>query len=291
MTRRTCLLFASLVIAFSTNARADDRALCLDAAAKGQTMRDQHDLIGARDRFRACSAGGCPAVVQRDCATWLNEVDATLPSVIVSAKSGAGADLVDVHVSVDGQPLLSHLDGSAVPMNPGAHTFHFEAAAGTLDRQVLVREGDKRVEVSVVIGAPVKTPASSSLSSATSPAPAPPSTSASPSASSSWRTVGWVLGGVGVAGLVVGTVFGTAAVVDKNNAHCADSVCDPGTVNGIKRDALVSDVGWIAGGLLAAGGLALVLFPPHAHGAETGGLRIAPSVSASGTGIVMGGSF
>src|SRR5262249_13965446 len=98
----------------TTAALADDKAACLQAASKGQRMRAQHDLVGARDQFRACAAAGCPAIVQRDCATWLTEVDKALPTVVVTAKDAAGADLVNVSVSVDGQPLLTKLDGRAL---------------------------------------------------------------------------------------------------------------------------------------------------------------------------------
>ena len=42
-----------------------------------------------------------------------------------------------------------------------------------------------------------------------------------PSRSSSpWKTVGWVLGGVGLAGLGVGAVLGVIATEDKTRAHC-----------------------------------------------------------------------
>jgi hypothetical protein len=262
------LLPASLV---ATAAFADDKAACVDAATKGQRFKDTHKLVEARDQLRICAAAACPAVVQTDCANWLAEVENALPTVVVTAKNGAGADLVDVKVTVDGQPLVSKLDGQAIPMNAGPHTFHFEGADGTLDQQVVVTEGEKSQKVSIVLGAPPPVP---------------------DTGSNTWKTVGWVLGGVGIAGLGVGTVFGIIAMGDKNGAHCSSSgVCDPGTTGGIKSTALVSDIGWIAGGVLLAGGAALVLFAPGGSHDATSGLRVAPVVTASGGAMVMGGSF
>src|SRR5271154_3508776 len=102
----TCLITAT--------AFADDKVACLDASAKGQRYKDTHKLVEARAQLRICAAAQCPAVVQTDCATWLAEVDKAMPGVVVAAKNGSGGDLFDVKVSVDGQPLLSKLDGQAV---------------------------------------------------------------------------------------------------------------------------------------------------------------------------------
>jgi hypothetical protein len=288
-----CLLLSTVLA--TTVAHADEKAACLDATSKGQKFRDAHKLVEAREQFRICARAQCPAVVQTDCASWLAEVDRALPGVVVTAKNGAGADLFDVKVSVDGQPLLSKLDGQSVAMNAGAHTFHFEGNGATLDQQVLVREGEKSQSVAVVLGAAPR-PVSAA---APSPAPAPPSppaparSAADSGSSSQWRAVGWLLSGAGVVGLGVGGIVGLVALGDKNGAHCdANNVCDPGTTDGIKNAALVSDMGWVAGGVLLASGVALLLFTPSgSHGSSTG-VRVTPIVTANGAGgVVVGGSW
>ena len=71
--------------------------------------------------------------------------------------------------------------------------------------------------------------------------------------------MGFVTGGVGVAGLVMATAFGIVAISDKSSADCMGNDCNPGTASGIRTAALISDVGWVAGGVLLAGGGALVL--------------------------------
>ena len=124
----TCLAVASVLVA--RGALADEKAACLDASSKGQTLRDQHKLVEARQQLRVCAAGGCPSVVQTDCAAWLADVEKAIPTVVLAAKNGAGADLFDVKVSVDGQPLASRLDGQALPLDPGPHAFRFEGADG-----------------------------------------------------------------------------------------------------------------------------------------------------------------
>jgi hypothetical protein len=272
---KTCLfagLFAPTFL-LATAALADPKGACLDAASSGQRLRDAHKLVEAREPLRACAAAECPAVVRSDCAGWLADVEKALPTVVFAARNRAGADLVDVKVSVDGQPLASTLDGQAVPMNAGPHTFHFEGAPGALDLQVVVREGERNQPIAVVLGPmPVEQPVEGRPSSPL-------------------RTLGWVLGGAGVVGLAVGAVFGIVAIGDKNKAHCgSNDQCDPGTSSGIKNAALASDVGWVAGGVLLGGGAALVLFAPKSH--EVGvSVSMAPAIAAGGGQLVVGGHW
>jgi hypothetical protein len=108
----------------------------------------------------------------------------------------------------------------------------------------------------------------------------------------SWKTLGWVLGGLGVAGLGVGAVMGVVAIGDKNGAHCdAHGVCDPGTTSGIKNAALASDIGWIAGGVLLAGGAALLILAPSTAHEGSVSVKVAPVVTAGGGGAALGGTW
>jgi hypothetical protein len=259
--------------------RADDKAACLDAASKAQSLRDAHKLVEAREQLRACAAARCPAVVQNDCATWLVEVERALPTVVLAAKNTAGADLVDVRVSVDGDPLLSKLEGQALAMNAGPHTFHFAGADGTsLDSRVVVKEGEKNQTVSVVLGAAAQSTPAVPAGGAGAPSPL--------------KTVGWVLGGAGVVGLGVAAAFGVKALSDKNAAHCMNNECDPGTSSGIKSAALTSDIAWAAGGVLVATGLALVVLSPSGGGRESAtSVSVVPLATATGGRLVLSGSW
>ena len=129
-------LFAALVtlagVLATSAALADDKAVCLEAASKGQTLRDAHQLLEARDQFRICARPQCPAMVQTDCGGWLGDVMRDLPTLVVTAKDAAGADLVRVRVTLDGQPLLTALDGQSVAVNPGQHTLHFDGEDGAM---------------------------------------------------------------------------------------------------------------------------------------------------------------
>jgi hypothetical protein len=286
---------ALAVAAWSGEAAAQDKAACLDAASSAQKLRSAHSLVEARAQLRVCSSASCPAAVQTDCVGWLADVERSLPTVVVGAKNRAGTDLFDVKVSVDGAPLASKLDGQAVPMNPGAHEFHFEAADGSvLDQQVMVREGDKDQEVAVVLGAAAPAPgptapATTATTAQPPPAPGPSAADSDVGGGPPWKTIGWIAGAVGIAGLAFGATAGAIAM-SKKSGECSGDVCQPNTAAGIKTAALVSDVGWIAGGVLLASGAALILFAPGGRQANAA-IRIAPSFLVAGGGAMLEGRW
>jgi hypothetical protein len=272
-------LVASSVWVTSTGFCDDDKAACADAALKGQTLRDEHKLLEAREAFRFCARAACPKAVRGDCATWLDAVEPNVPTVVVTAKNRAGASLIDVRVTVDGRPLTDKLDGDAVPMNPGTHAFHFETADGsTLDQRVVIAEGQQSQPISVVLG-----PLPSAEPAPIADVPRKPVAGRS----GELNRVGWVVGALGVAGLGLGASFGIVAIIDKKDAHCdGNDFCDPGPLSSAKHAAVASNVGLIAGGVLLGAGAALVLFAPHGREGVT--VNVTPSVGAGGVVAVHG---
>jgi hypothetical protein len=306
------LLAAGLAtIAVPATARAaDDKAACFDGATQGQTLRDQHKLVEARAQFTICARQTCPKQISKDCQSWLEQVDQAMPTIVVSAKDGAGRDLFDVTVTMDDHPFATKLMGEAVPVNPGVHVLHFEGKdGGRLDKQVLVREGVKNQNVDVVVGAPpvAQTPAIPTTGAGAPSGDAGPGgagahaageTPAASSGGGPWKAIGFVAGGLGIAGLAVGAGFGFKAMGDKNDAQCdASSACKSGPLGNARNDAMIANIGFVAGGVLLAGGAALILFAPHGHAAETSagaaprlaGVQVAPAVGARDAGLLLRG--
>ncbi len=305
-------LFASLLgcsLLATTGALADDKAACIAASAAGQTLRDDHKLVEAREQFRACAGVQCPLVVQKACTTWLGDVEKALPTVVVTAKDATGADLFDVRVTVDGAPLTTKLDGSAVPMNPGPHTFHFDFPGGASQEQpVLVAEGQKNQRVAVVLKAAPSSPQppqapSSPLPQALPPAPhgspaAPPVADTTSHGLGGMRIAALALGGAGVAGIVVGSYFGLDALSKRNqsNADCpggSTGYCS-GTGVSLSKDAVssanVSTVAFAAGlGALAGGAVLWLLAPRDAP--STMAVSVGAGVAAGGFAVSLGKRF
>ena len=278
----TLLLAAALDAA---SARADDKSICLAAVSEGQALRLQHKLIEAHEKFHACAASSCPPILQRDCTGFMIDTEKATPTVVLAAKDGGGNDVFDVRVTLDGAPLATKLDGDAVAVDPGARTFTFHFPDGTsIDRQVLVAEGQKARVVSVALAPPA--------AQALTPPVAAPSPSSPPSPSGGGlRTAGFVVGGAGVATLVVGGVLGGLALSKVNAAKSACGASRGGCADNTSASA-VSEMGtagtyadgstglFIAGGALVAGGITMVLVGRPASGATA--LHVAPVVTARG---------
>ncbi len=223
------------------------------AADRGQDLRDAHKPLEARQQFRICAATTCPKVVQDDCTRWLEATEAAVPSVVVTAKSDAGVDLVDVTVSVDGQPFATKLNGESLSLDPGAHVFHFEAkGVGSLDREVVVAEGERNQHVAVVLKVSVPAPA---------PEPEPASRSSSlastPDGLGTQKILAAAAGGVGVVGLGVGTVLGLVALSTRSAANgiCPGATCPTQLGSEKWRDAVAASNGSTAALIVGGAGL------------------------------------
>jgi hypothetical protein len=90
--------------------------------------------------------------------------------------------------------------------------------------------------------------------------------------SSPQRTLGWATLGVGAAGIAVGSITGLMALSKhgeiEDHEACADDRCaraggSEELVNSYNSLRTFSSIGFIAGGVLAAGGAALILTAPN----------------------------
>jgi hypothetical protein len=137
-------------------ARADGqptKAQCIETNTRGQDLRRDGKLAAAREAFQACSAASCPTLVRNDCARRLDEIDTVQPTVVLVAKDGGGKDVSVVHVTVDGKPLTEKLDGTALPVDPGEHTFAFAIPGQPAVKATFVLAlGEKNRREQVVVG-------------------------------------------------------------------------------------------------------------------------------------------
>ena len=132
-------------------------------------------------------------LIRNDCVRWLREVTDATPTVVLSATGPDGRDRSDVRVSVDAQPLASHLDGRPVAVDPGEHLFRFELGDGaSVEKRVLVREAEHDRAVTATFERSAPPPASAgTIGTVTRPVP----------------TAAWVLGGVGATALLTSATF------------------------------------------------------------------------------------
>jgi hypothetical protein len=238
-------------------ATPEQKQACASAYDAAQQLRMDRKLKAAREKLAFCARSECPPVVRNDCVQWMNEVIAALPSVVVGARDGEGHDLVAVRVTVDGERVAESLDGRALTLDPGVHTFKFERtdAAVTTEEKVVIREGEKNRVLTVTL-AP-KT-AQAPQAAATSPppivvepAPEPPERHASP--------LPWVLGGLGVVAGGVAIGLDVKASLDATNLR---NTCAPFCMQSdVDAARLKYDLAWVSLGVgVAALAAAVIVF-------------------------------
>jgi hypothetical protein len=206
-----------------------------------------------------------------------DEIDRRVPRLTLQRGPGAPGD---THVSRDGVDLGAAAFDAELPMDAGAHVIVASATGrASAIYDVTLKEGERRTLVvgPAAAGESVGAPASEPLGL-------------------SRRTWAYVLGGVGVAGIAVGTVFGLSTLSKWSAAQreCGNG-CAPGSsarsdADAASTDAVVSTVAFVAAGAaLAAGAYFYLTSRPSQQ--TSGGVRVAPWVAWGAGGASVGGSW
>jgi hypothetical protein len=106
------------------------------------------------------------------------------------------------------------------------------------------------------------------------------------SGGSSQHTAAYVVGGLGLAGLAVGSIFGGLAISKKSDAHCDGNVCATDdqrhSYEQAQTNGTVSTIAFVVGGAALAGGVILYFTTPKnvASAGSTFGARasVAPGL-------------
>jgi hypothetical protein len=232
-------------MSLSVSARAapgDGVDACRAAFSAGPELAKNGHLVAASSQLTLCAAEPCPASMRAMCAEDLRRLEARMPSVVFAAKNAAGEDLVHVRV-VEGEHVVAEsLDGRSVAVDPGSHTFRFEAESGAAVVQALVREGERAREIVAQLRAPEPSLAATERTTA-------------PRAEGA-RPVPWtafVTGGLTLAATASAGYFGARGVSDRADLAACKGSCDHASVQRARTDFVAADVS------LAVAATALVL--------------------------------
>lgn len=251
--RTSTILAGVAVLAVAAPARAEgrstqDKAACVAAHERAQSMQSTQKWRAARESWLACSSEACPDVLREDCARSLGELDAAMPSAVFSATAESG-DVVDVRVVLDGELAAERLDGRAVTIDPGAHTARFlRAGRPPLEVKFVARSGEKNRAVNAPF--------------------APPRALAQVAPKVEGRrtpVLPLVLGGAGVLALGGGLAFRLSAdaSADDMRNSCAPQ-CDPGARAALSDKLVASNVSLAVGAVaLAAAAVTWLLDSKH----------------------------
>jgi hypothetical protein len=252
---------------------ASNRALAADPAESSEAAcvatyedalaeKKRGALTAAHKRFAECTQPSCPGPVREECGGQVRRLAAIIPTIVPRARTTGGEELTDVRVLVDERVLTEELDGRAHPLDPGAHTFKFEAEGfPTKEMRAVLAEGDRLRKIEAVFdsGEPSEPP------------PIP--------------TLVYVLGGIGIAGLAGFTYFGLSGLSQESDLE--DRNCEPGCpqsdTDDLKRTYLFADIS-LAIGIAGLGGAAYFYISSRSEGSDR-----APTLDGRMFGI--GGAF
>jgi hypothetical protein len=227
-------------------------------------------------------------------------------SYLVVHVAPAAAATPGLVIDRDGRALLPEMLGTPLPTDPGTH--HLEARAPgkvtfRVDVTVAARPGSQDVNVPALANLPPP------LVAVSPPAPARPTPVADDASSrqvgndgQGRRTVGVVMGAVGIAAVGVGAVTGILTITKNHQASAcpSDGPCASAAAvdasNSARTLGDVSTASFIAGGALLAGGVLVYLLAPREEHKTTPAsaarsLSLAPLVGSSSAGVGVSGSF
>jgi hypothetical protein len=204
-------------------------------------------------------------------------------------------------VTKDGVALQRDALKDALLVDPGEHVFVTQAPGATpVEQKTTIQKGEQQ-RFELVVGAATGDPGAQQQLLPEPPSPEPDSQgSANPPPSegadagvvqdsgSSQRTWGWVIGGVGVAGVAVGAVTGAVVLSEKNviESHCPEpDTCDPAAMDEVDaataradKFGTISTIGFGAGLSLVTVGAVLLLTAPSKPAASS---RLVPVVAVA----------
>jgi len=311
MRRASVLLCVLLVTAPAVAAPPDGHAAAIESFRRGTQLVEAGKLQEAVDAFRdalqnePASVGarlnladcyekiGAPAPAWREYVTaagYAHKAGDARESLARSSAAALEARLFVVklvgptsgtmEMHVDGEPVGEDIVARAsVALSPGRH------------RIEIIEAGKRPISVDLA-GAAGETRA---LTIAFEPEPPPPPREPPHKPSSAQRTWGFVLGGVGIAGVGVGAAFGGLALSRRSTLETESH--DPGVGptrfyddrTNANTFATVSTAGFIVGAIGLGAGITLVATAPSTS--PVGLLRVAPSVGGGRAGVVAGGAF
>ena len=203
-----------------------------------------------------------------------------------------------VEFALDGHPLKAAMIGVVLPANPGGHHFMVSRGQQRIEKRFTLKEGQERqIELAAPAGSPAMpsptaSPTASTVASTAPTAQPPPIASPPPpddqGGGSLQPALGWISLGLGAAGLVFG---GVSAALAADKLSSLDEGCNPsrecptslhGDVDSYDLYRTLSTTGFVAGGVLAAGGIVLLVTAPAAPSARSG---LTPLLWPGGGGI------
>ena len=321
----SCGLIVAIAVAwpspaFSRTRRARAPTSCVSTYQEAHGLEVAGRLQDAQRLYLACTRTTCGALLRNECQLRYTQLAADIPSVIPVVTDAAGRPVTDVRVTIDGEALTARIDGRAIAVDPGVHTFAFEMSDGAVAaRRIVILQGQRNLPLAVSLRAgarngdgrdaeteppraargPAARPEDTAELEKEGPAsPGPPAPSEIPDEEapvappSGHPALPYLLGGVGVAALGGAGLLTYWGRRDNDLLAGCTPACPAASVDHIRKLYLAADVALGVG--VAALAVATITLVSH-HGESdvlaTRGYRFDLRPTASGALACLAGAF
>ena len=219
---------------------------CVDQHTSSQELRMDGKLLESRGAMLECAAEACPALLQRDCVNWIEEIRTQIPSITFRVTLD-GQSRTDAQIYIDGDVAHEPASGKAVDVNPGRHRLRVAfPGVPAFEQEVVLNEGERYRLVEIALTSPPREP--------------PPK----PELHRPIPTATYVLGGIAVVGAVNGVIWGTSSLSLRKELDdtCAPNCADD-RVNSLRQRALIADLSWGVSALSAIGAATFFVLRPE----------------------------
>jgi len=128
---------------------------CFDAYTKGQKLARIGRFMAAVKTLEGCTKSECEdPILMGKCSAKLKQVVANTPAVIFDVVDGAGADVLDATLTIDGQEH-DYTQGLAVKLDPGTHMYEVVPKTGeTVSGELKLNDRGEIKRLTVRLGQP-----------------------------------------------------------------------------------------------------------------------------------------
>jgi hypothetical protein len=236
-------------------------------------------------------------------ANFAKELEGSLSRLTISVESPPEG----LVVKRDGAEVAAASYGVAIPTDPGEHTIQ-ASAPGMLPFETKITIGATNDAQTVTIPPLEEDPNAGAVIPGPDGGGEGAATDSDPGAT--MRTAGFIVGGVGIAGIGLGAVMGlvassTASGAEEDPTLCPGKQCTPAgreEIDSAETTALVSTIGFGVGAAALAAGVVLIVLSgsqdaedqgaaASSGGGYSGGLTLLPSLGPSEGGLTVRGSF
>jgi hypothetical protein len=237
---------------------AEDKKACLASYESSQELRRQGSLRAAREQFAVCARAVCPKALSVDCTKWLEEVQSTMPTVVIEGRDAAGGETIAIRVLLDGKatpaPSATPSATAAPPAPTGAPHSPVPPASTEAPRSVTLPPPEE------------------------------------PSPSRPVRPITYALAGVSLLGFAGFAYFGLtgSSKAQQLERDCLP-FCTDDQVQPLKTSHLLADISLGVG--LLGGGLAILTHALRPTQTQSARVKIDIAPSPGGGAVLWGGKF